>query len=380
MRRSVLITLVAAIMVILAACRPQSAPPAPAPLTQPAAPAPATAAPSLPSASTQDAAWAKVVEAARKEGALTIYSYSWVGDAGVGVTKAFADAYGIKLQIITGRGAEFVERMKTEQRIGQVTGDVMEGATTHLGIAKASGLLAPVGAELPAIKEKGVWNIEPLFVDPEGYFVPVIPILGPPFVNTRLVKPEDEPKSWRELLDPKWKSKTMLQDPVVSTGAYRLLGYVSHKVFDEEALRRLGEQDPRYSTGIQQEVQFLARGERPLSILIGVPDAASSVAEGAPIKALSMKEGVVAWEIVAGAVKNSTHPNAARLFLNWMLSKEGQTVNGRLKAISSIRSDVADFTPPPARVTGKLLVLTPAMLDEQTKAFGDKYLAKLWKR
>lgn len=376
MRKSLWTTSAIVVVLLLIACAPKTARTQPAPVPQ--APAPAAPAPAARKA--EDSAWANVLESARKEGTLTIYSYSWVGEAGLGLSRAFADSFGVKLEIITGRGAEFVERMKTEQRIGQVTGDVMEGATTHLGNAKAAGLLIPVGQELPAVKEKGVWNIEPLFVDPEGYFVPVIPIVGPPFVNTKLVKPDEEPKSWQELLEPRWRGKVMLQDPVVSTGAYRLMGYVRHSVFNEDFLRRLGEQEPRYSTGIQQEVQFLARGERPLSALIGVPDAASSVEEGAPIKALSMKEGVVAWEIVAGAVKNSRRQNAAKVFLNWMLSKEGQALNAKLKNISSVRSDVPDFTPPAARVTSKLLVLTPAMLDEQTKLFGEKYLVKLWKK
>lgn len=376
MHKSLWITSTIIVALLFVACAPRTAPPQPAPAPQAATPA--ALAPAARKA--EDNAWASVLESARKEGTLTIYSYSWVGEAGLGLSRAFADSFGVKLEIITGRGAEFVERMKTEQRIGQVTGDVMEGATTHLGNARAAGLLVSVGQELPAVKEKGVWNIEPLFVDPEGYFVPVIPIVGPPFVNTKLVKLEEEPKSWQELLGPRWKGKVMLQDPVVSTGAYRLVGYVRHNVFNEDFLRRFGEQEPRYSTGIQQEVQFLARGERPLSALIGVPDAASSVEEGAPIKALSMKEGVVAWEIVAGAVKNSRRPNAAKVFLNWMLSKEGQALNGKLKNISSVRSDVPDFTPAAARVTSKLLVLTPAMLDEQTKLFGEKYLVKLWKK
>lgn len=376
MHRYLWITSAVMVVLIFVACAPRTTPLQPAPASQAAAPA----APAPAARKAEDNAWASVLESARKEGTLTIYSYSWVGEAGLGLSRAFADSFGVKLEIITGRGAEFVERMKTEQRIGQVTGDVMEGATTHLGNAKAASLLVPVASDLPAVKEKGVWNIEPLFVDPEGYFVPVIPIVGPPFINTKLVRPEEEPKSWQDLLDPKWRGKIMLQDPVVSTGAYRLMGYVRYNVFNEDFLRRLGEQEPRYSTGIQQEVQFLARGERPLSALIGVPDAASSVEEGAPIKALSMKEGVVAWEIVAGAVKNSRHSNAAKVFLNWMLSKEGQALNGKLKNISSVRSDVPDFTPAAARVTSKLLVLTPAMLDEQTKLFGEKYLVKLWKK
>ena len=378
MKNNLYRTIVVLSLILLSACAPKVAP---APSTP--APAATTSPPTsnIQSPAFQDAAWTKIVEAAKKEGTLTVYSYSWVGDAGTALTKAFSEKYGIKLEIITGRGSEFLERMKTEQRMGQVSGDVMEGATTHLGNAKAANLLVAVAQDLPVVKEPiDVWNIEPLFVDKEGFIFPVIPVPGPPFINTKLIRPEDEPKSWAELLEPKWKGKFMLQDPVVSTGAYRMLGYIRHNIFNEDFLRRFGDHDPLYTTGIQQEVQFLARGERPLSLVTVTSDAASTIEAGAPIKALSMKEGIIAWEIVAGVVKNSQHPNAAKVFMNWIMSKDGQLVNAQAKRISAIRKDVADFTPPAAQVKTKLLTLTPEMLDEQTKMFGEKYLVKLWKK
>ncbi|MEK7875956.1 MAG: hypothetical protein AAB325_07200, partial [Pseudomonadota bacterium] len=68
------------------------------------------------------------MEAAKKEGKVNAYSFTWVGDIGLAVAKAFKEKYGITLGIMTGRGAEFAERIKTERRLGQQVADMTEGS------------------------------------------------------------------------------------------------------------------------------------------------------------------------------------------------------------------------------------------------------------
>ena len=70
-----------------------------------------------------------------------MYSFNLVGDVGVSVTKAFKERYGITLDLITGRGAEFVERLKTERRMGRVVADAADGSALHLVIMKNEALL-----------------------------------------------------------------------------------------------------------------------------------------------------------------------------------------------------------------------------------------------
>lgn len=171
-----------------------------------------------------------------------------------------------------------------------------------------------------------------------------------------------------------------MQDPAISTGAYRLVGYVRHGVFNEDFLRQLVNQDIRFTTGVQHEAQLLAQGQRSLSLFMVESDSAGLIKEGAPIKAVSMKEGVVALAMAIGQVKNNPHPNATRVFLNWLFTQEGQQANAQAKSSSTVRNDVQNFTPSAARVQTKLLTLTGEMQDEQTKLFADKYLVKLWGR
>ncbi len=330
--------------------------------------------------SQEDATWAKVVEAAKKEGKVTVYSYSWVGDAGIAMTRAFESKYGIALDMITGRGSEFVERLKTEKRMGSMTADTFEGSATHVTNAKVAETIMASAQGLPALSEKGVWSLEPLSQDKDGYVLAFMPLVGAPYINTKLVKAEDEPKSWFDIMQPRWKGQMMMQDPAISTGAYRLVGYVRHGVFNEDFLRQLVNQDIRFTTGVQQEAQLLAQGQRSLSLFMVESDSAGLIKEGAPIKAVSMKEGVVALAMAIGQVKNNPHPNATRVFLNWLFTQEGQQANAQAKSSSTVRNDVQNFTPSAARVQTRLLTLTGEMQDEQTKLFADKYLVKLWGR
>ena len=95
--------------VLLIACAPQGTPasiPTQAPTLVPVQPSPVTKA-----LTKEEASWSTVVEAAKKEGYLSVYSYNIVGDVGVAVSRAFKSKYGITADIITGRGAEFVERV-----------------------------------------------------------------------------------------------------------------------------------------------------------------------------------------------------------------------------------------------------------------------------
>lgn len=153
--------------------------------------------------SQEDTAWAKVVVAAKREGKVTVYSYSWVGDAGIAMTRAFESKYGIGLDMITGRGAEFVERLKTEKRMGSMTADTFEGSATHVTNAKVAETIAASAQGLPALAEKGIWSLEPLSQDKDGYVLAFMPLVGAPYINTKLVKAEDEPKSWFDIMQPR---------------------------------------------------------------------------------------------------------------------------------------------------------------------------------
>jgi len=370
--------------ILFAACSPQSTP-APTP-AKPAPTQPSTVPSSnLPPPTSQDAAWAKVIEAAKKEGTLTIYSFNLVGDVGITVSKAFKERYGINVDIITGRGGEFVERMKTERRMKNVVADVNDGSTTFAITMKAEGLTVSVADELPVFKDQSVWLTNVFGNDPKDkHLVGLSLNYWSPWVNTKmLATPADMPQVWADLLKPQWKGKMILTDPTTSAGPQQFfVPLMREKVIDEEYLKALYKQDIILSTSLQEEGRMLARGERSMSIRGSIATLAKIAQEGAPIKAIDMKDGIVQLiSPVAAVITGSPHPNAARLFMDWFVSKEGQTAYTKSSGAPPIRKDVPDPTTEAARLTPQRAIIQT--VDDNNVAnqyYREKWLDKLWGR
>ena len=376
-----LVTLLAAISAL--SCTPATAPSTATPSLPPQAPPVKAAVPTsnLSSPTSQDPAWQKVVEAAKKEGKVTLYSFSMTGDVGLKVAKAFEDRFGIKVDIVTGRGAEFIERIKTEERMNQVAADIMDASSTHTFNLKAAG--ATVGTlDIPVLREKDVWRVDPLAADSEGHLLVQRSHNISTWINTNLVKPGQEPKSFRDLAKPEWKGKILLPDPSVSTSSLIVfLPLVDRGYLDMEFVRSLRDQDLKFVTGTPEIVRALSRGEMPLGLGASDTDAAPFLAEGAPFKAIALEEGTVANVNPGVVVKGAPHPNAAKVFMNWILGVEGQTVYTKAIGLASIRKDVSDFRHPNAIVNPKrLIIVTEDDIQRQAKAFRDKVLVEMWRK
>lgn len=363
---------------LLLAC---AAPPAPA-----VAPAAATSAPpaSRPAAppppSPADSAWQSVVTSARKEGKLTIYSYSMVGDAGLAVSKAFGEKYGITLDIISGRGAEMAERIRTEQSRKIVAADLMDANPTQLNSLKENGGTVS-SLDLPVFQEKDAWQVDPVAADASGHILIHTLLNHTSFINTRLVPPLAEPKSFAELAQPAWKGKMLTMDPTFSSGQYILLGSLyRRKLIDRDTLRAIGKNDLKLVVNAQIAATELAKGERALALANAEISFAPMIREGAPVKAIALKEGTIASGNAVAAIKGGPHPNAAKVFLNWLLSKEGQEVFIKVQGLSSPRKDVPDFRPAAAQTKPyNLIALTEEDEKENAKLFREQFLTKLWK-
>jgi len=369
------------IALMLMACAPREAP-APVTATPIVSNTPSSTPSSvIPKVSPEDAEWQKVIVAAQKEGKATLYTWGYIGETGIQIRNVFKARYNVDLDLVTGRGAEFTERLKTERRVGQVVADVAQGAGVHLLNMKNSDLLA-VAPSLPILLNKGDFIIDPVF-DKEGYLLQEnIQIIGP-MINTKLVKPEEEPKSWQDMLNPKWKGKLLASSPLVSTGMYiSFIPIINAKGLTVDFLRELGKQEIILTRGDQDTADKLTRGEYPMALQLADTMAGAYVKEGAPIKAIPMAEGVVTTNLVVGQVKGAPHPNAARLFMNWILSPEGQTTYHKYKSTGPVRKDVPDFRPPAVVLppNAKLVLETPSDVTEETQKYADRWLIELWKK
>lgn len=384
MKKSLTTTIFGIILVLLIAltsCTPQTTPTPSTATPRPGTPIAPTSAPSTGSAvSAEDAAFAKIVDAAKKEGKVTAYSFNWVGDTGLAVQKAFETKYGIKLDIITGRGAEFQERIKTEKRVRQQVGDFTEGSTLLNNSMKIDGLLADVSADMPALKEKGVWFAEPTAIDPQAKTVLLWRlIVFSPYVNTKEVKPADVPKSWKDFLDPKWAGKMSFTDPNIGPGTNQyMVVLMENGIWTEAYIKDLYKQKLVFPGSVPDEFNLLARGDRVLMIRGSDSDVGKFAVEGAPIQAIDIKEGVVYSTGSMSAIAGGPNINATKVLMNWLLSKEGQIATGKAQSMQMLRTDVPDFRPKAAQVQfSKTFVESIDNVNKATQMFRDKWFDKL---
>mgnify|MGYP001564957151 FL=1 len=267
--------------------------------------------------------------------------------------------------------------------MGSILADVCDNNATNAKTMKKEGLTKSVAGELPVLREKGVWVADVLGIDPQDkHLISFNFTIYSPWVNTRLVKSGEEPKVWKDLLDPKWKGKMIATDTTTSPGLYQsFVPLIREKVVDTEFLKALYNQDLRFSSTIQDEAGLLARGDRAISIRGNDSVYSRYINEGAPIKIIDLSDGVVLSVISVVAFEGSPHPNAAKVFLNWLMSPEGQTAYGKPASAASARKDVPNFLPEAARLTPKNpILLTSEDTDESTKLFRERWLDKLWGR
>ena len=382
MRKCWLISLIlmGTLGLLLAACAPQPSPNPSTPATS--KPVTATPASNIPPPTSQDAAWDKIVQAAKKEGKVDVYSYNMTGDVGIAVSKAFAQKYGIKLEIITGGGAALAERINTEKRVGAVVADIMDANTFQIAYIKEIGATA-TSEDIPAIKETGVWQIEPWTNDPLKHVLVHSLIYRANLINTNVLKTADEPKSLKELTQTKWKGRMVQNTPRISSGPSIFFGtMIQRKLTDPDTVRDIGKGSEFTSTD-DEGAKLLIQGRYALWPGIGGRVVSPFLVQepNLPIKFVAIEEGTVASGNAMAAINNGPHPNAAKLLINWLLTPEGQTVFNKPQGIVPVRKDVPDFTPPALRFTPTRIVI-PTLDEERenTRLFRESWLPKLWEK
>ena len=290
--------------------------------------------------------WETTQRAAQQEGRLVVY-----GPPGVDQQKLYTEIFQqtfpkIKVNYTPGRMSEIMSRIMAEQRAGMRQADLVLGGTDSLlGTLKEKGFLQPIRPVLvlPEILDTAAWFKGKLwFADKEDKFIPMwraVPYTAA-CVNTNLVK-ATELKSYWDLLQPKWKGKIVSQDLRVGSARNQMYTLYARKDLGPEYLKRLySEMDVTLSRNLPQIADWVAGGK--FAIAIGGVDCDDLAAKGLPVVPIHL-EGVAA--VGAGTdpaswLASSPNTNAAKVFLNWILSRDGQTQFQKLTRENSLRVDI----------------------------------------
>ncbi len=295
--------------------------------------------------------WNRVLAGAKKEGKVVVYTTAGT-EVRTALVPAFQEKYGIPADFVMGKGAEISQKLISERKAGINLADVyIGGTTTQVTQLQPAGVSAPVDSALilPEVTDpKAWWSGSLLFVDSKHMALAFNAYPLPAYaINTSIVKPE-ELRSYRDLLNPKWKGKISLNDPTTAGIGEKGLSFVMD-VMGVDFVKDLAKQEPVIVRDQRLQVEWLAHGKYPIGLFCKSDPIAEFVKAGAPLKELLPAEGQA---LTSGSgnlslLDGAPHPNAARLFINWLLSKEGQVLFSKASLVQSAREDIAtDYLDP----------------------------------
>ena len=293
------------------------------------------------------AEWEKVVAAAKKEGRVVV-AIPPSAELRKQIEPAFKRKFGFEMEPVAARGAQNASRIIQESKGGVKFFDALiTGSGSALTVLHA-GYLDPLESAmiLSEVKDPKQWWGGHVWEDNVTnkrslYSFIADADTGGLWYNADLVKPE-EMRSFDDLLNPKWKHKIGLNDPRIGGSGQSLWSFL-WEIKGEDYLKKLVQQELFLSRNTRQIADALARGAIAISIGLGVSEFEPHLKAGLPVKELPKpKEGLPASSAfgVVGIVKDPPHPNAAKLFINWLLSKEGQELYTRVMESSTRRLDV----------------------------------------
>lgn len=288
--------------------------------------------------------WENTVSEARKEKKVIIAT-GQTATVREALSQGFKKAYNIEAEFIVGSGQELSNRITMQYRAGIAATDIiLTGNTTIVQVLKPQGFFEPLGPHLilPDVRDTRNWYENKIqYADKEGkvLFIVLSPSLNL-YANSNLVG-KDEIRAYKDVINPKWQGKLVMADPTVPGTGQEFI-FLTLKSYGVEFLRDLVKQNPVIIRNDRLQAEWVAQGKYHIGIG-GAPIAQEFEKDGAPIFFPSITEGQNTLSIGFGGFaffKGPPHPQAARVFINWLFSKEGQLAYSKTDGRQSVRVDV----------------------------------------
>lgn len=319
---------------------------------------------------------AELYELAKKEGEVVWYTTSRAsylkGLSAFWKTK-FPD---VKLTILRKNSPQLVQTIEAEVAAGKPRADVFTCSLAYQGddFKKKGWFVSYKPATFDRIG-KG-------YKDEEGYWIAQSMFLLLGAYNTDAIKdPKELPKKYSDLVDPKWKGKLLTAHPQTS-GSHTAFygGLVSEKINGGWSfLEKLGDQDMMFVKANAEAARMVTAGERPVAVAVSSHNTFVARAKGSPINVFAYEDGVMVNMSPQGILKTAPHPNAAKLFSEWIYSDEGQSQFATWGLQWPVVSDVPGPKGAPDLKNIKLIVpdLSFQISDEGRETFLKKFNAAM---
>ncbi|HSN20000.1 MAG TPA: extracellular solute-binding protein [Usitatibacter sp.] len=255
----------------------------------------------------------RLIEGAKKEGELMVYSSITPKDQ-LKLAEDFRKRYGVTLKFWRGSQSNILSRVLSETRGGKYLFDALETNSPQLEAIAREGLLANMHS--PYLQEELI----PETVPAHGEWAPDRLNLMVYAYNTGIVKKADLPKAWDDLLDPKWQGRLGMESTNVEWFQTLVQAMGEEKGLD--LFKRLGDSGVAVRTGHTHSTGLCIAGEIPVFMGVFSHDVDREKPKGAPIDWFVLPPAIILPSAV-GVSRRAAHPNAAALFLDYMLT-DGQ--------------------------------------------------------
>jgi iron(III) transport system substrate-binding protein len=291
---------------------------------------------------------------AKAEGQLTWYTGQMQAEPSEAIGRAFTERFpGIKVNVVRSTSQVAFQRLAQDMRARVAQCDVFSSTDySHCAFLKREDRLM---AYKPRNAD-GLIEAARQSADPDGYFQITYLGLYSMARHTTRVSEADAPKSWKDLLDPRWRDQIAIGHPGYS-GAITAWCVMMQKAYGWDYLKALERNRPLIGRSSADPVTAINAGERTIGAGLSSASALLSISRGNPITMIYPTDGTLAVPAPTGAMKDAPHPNAARLFMEFATSPAYHQAASAFFA-ESLRPEVAP--PPGARALNTIPLITPS--------------------